>query len=412
MYERETAEPSQAGTAHAIIALSLTHTHTQSLSSAQLAQRNTHTYILIQHTAQDRLASISAAAICEPNVRRAVRERMYEHRYSSHTLTRTEDPHTDIHQHTHTHTQHTAHSTQQQQPLSSHTSLTTTHHTYILHSLIHQHTYTHTVTPQPRQSTTAALHTLSSHSAAAPAMSSKASKGDKKRKCQSHSRTRPSSAPPPYIPPAAVPALTMARVSPHWQCELLRSLCHSTHSSPPSTSLSSIRIPRTHLRLAFAFHPPPPHPSPPIPHKPYIGSHDTCTDRPPPLSLLCVCLFLAASSSSSSKKSKKESKRKEKRAKKDPDAPKRAVSAYLLFSQDHRPQLKKEQPDLAFGAVAKELARRWADADAQTREVNQPLPPATPSQCGPLTQTSSCDAHSPPPSSLLFSVLCVCCLVL
>ena len=82
------------------------------------------------------------------------------------------------------------------------------------------------------------------------------------------------------------------------------------------------------------------------------------------------CILLSASSSSS-KKSKKDSKRKEKRAKKDPDAPKRAVSAYLLFSQDSRPQLKKEQPDLTFGAVAKELARRWADADPQTREVRR-----------------------------------------
>ena len=46
-------------------------------------------------------------------------------------------------------------------------------------------------------------------------------------------------------------------------------------------------------------------------------------------------------------KAKKETKAK---AKKDPNAPKRGLSAFMCFSVEARPKLKKEQPDLAFGA--------------------------------------------------------------
>jgi hypothetical protein len=35
--------------------------------------------------------------------------------------------------------------------------------------------------------------------------------------------------------------------------------------------------------------------------------------------------------------------------KKDPDAPKRALSAFMLYSQEQRPIVKKENPDAAFG---------------------------------------------------------------
>lgn len=38
-----------------------------------------------------------------------------------------------------------------------------------------------------------------------------------------------------------------------------------------------------------------------------------------------------------------------KRAKKDPDAPKRALSSYMLFAQDQRSVVQAEQPNIAFG---------------------------------------------------------------
>lgn len=36
--------------------------------------------------------------------------------------------------------------------------------------------------------------------------------------------------------------------------------------------------------------------------------------------------------------------------KKDPNAPKRALSAYMFFSQDWRERIKTENPDAGFGA--------------------------------------------------------------
>lgn len=45
-----------------------------------------------------------------------------------------------------------------------------------------------------------------------------------------------------------------------------------------------------------------------------------------------------------------------KRAKKDPDAPKRALSSYMLFAQDQRSVVQSEQPDITFG---KSLDAPW-----------------------------------------------------
>jgi len=75
-------------------------------------------------------------------------------------------------------------------------------------------------------------------------------------------------------------------------------------------------------------------------------------------------------SSSSSKKSKKSSsgKKERSRKKKDKDAPKRGLSAYILFSQDQRNQLKESQPDLKFGEVAKVLAAKWKKVSDDERK--------------------------------------------
>lgn len=41
--------------------------------------------------------------------------------------------------------------------------------------------------------------------------------------------------------------------------------------------------------------------------------------------------------------------KKKKRAKKDPNAPKNPLSAYLLFCNDHRDEVKTKNPDASFG---------------------------------------------------------------
>ena len=48
---------------------------------------------------------------------------------------------------------------------------------------------------------------------------------------------------------------------------------------------------------------------------------------------------------------------------KDPNAPKKPLSAYFLFSQEERLKVKGEYPDYSITEVAKELGRRWATLD-------------------------------------------------
>ncbi|GAN07545.1 non-histone chromosomal protein 6 [Mucor ambiguus] len=48
-----------------------------------------------------------------------------------------------------------------------------------------------------------------------------------------------------------------------------------------------------------------------------------------------------------------------KRGKKDPNAPKRGLSAYMFFSQDKRAQVKEENPEASFGTLGKLLGEKW-----------------------------------------------------
>ncbi|KAJ3065631.1 Non-histone chromosomal protein 6 [Podochytrium sp. JEL0797] len=47
------------------------------------------------------------------------------------------------------------------------------------------------------------------------------------------------------------------------------------------------------------------------------------------------------------------------KAKKDPLAPKKAVSAYLLFSNANRTRIKEENPSATFGDLGKLLGAEW-----------------------------------------------------
>jgi len=46
---------------------------------------------------------------------------------------------------------------------------------------------------------------------------------------------------------------------------------------------------------------------------------------------------------------------------KDPNAPKRPLTAFFLFCNDRRPAIKAKNPDLRIGDVAKELGKMWAE---------------------------------------------------
>ncbi|TVY46215.1 Non-histone chromosomal protein [Lachnellula occidentalis] len=51
-------------------------------------------------------------------------------------------------------------------------------------------------------------------------------------------------------------------------------------------------------------------------------------------------------------------KRAEKK-KKDPNAPKRGLSAYMFFANEQRENVREENPGITFGQVGKVLGERW-----------------------------------------------------
>ncbi len=55
-----------------------------------------------------------------------------------------------------------------------------------------------------------------------------------------------------------------------------------------------------------------------------------------------------------------------KKAKK--DGPKRPVSAYLLFSKDHRAKISKANPDADFGEIGRLVGESWQNATAAEKK--------------------------------------------
>lgn len=53
---------------------------------------------------------------------------------------------------------------------------------------------------------------------------------------------------------------------------------------------------------------------------------------------------------------------------KDPNAPKRALSAFFWFCKDERPKVRAEQPDSSVSEIAKELGKRWGLVTAEGKK--------------------------------------------
>lgn len=45
--------------------------------------------------------------------------------------------------------------------------------------------------------------------------------------------------------------------------------------------------------------------------------------------------------------------------KKDPNAPKRGLSAYMFFANENRERVREENPGIAFGALGRKLGELW-----------------------------------------------------
>lgn len=52
---------------------------------------------------------------------------------------------------------------------------------------------------------------------------------------------------------------------------------------------------------------------------------------------------------------------KKKKAKKDPNAPKRNMSAYFLYSVHARPSVKEENPEASFGDIARLISKQFKE---------------------------------------------------
>lgn len=58
---------------------------------------------------------------------------------------------------------------------------------------------------------------------------------------------------------------------------------------------------------------------------------------------------------------------------KDPNAPKRSLSAFFWFCNDERSKVKANNPEYTMGDIAKELGRRWAAAEPETKSKYESL---------------------------------------
>jgi high mobility group protein B1 len=59
--------------------------------------------------------------------------------------------------------------------------------------------------------------------------------------------------------------------------------------------------------------------------------------------------------------------------KKDPNAPKRSLSAFFWFCADERPKVRAQKPDASVGDIAKELGIKWKHASNDTKKKYEAL---------------------------------------
>lgn len=55
------------------------------------------------------------------------------------------------------------------------------------------------------------------------------------------------------------------------------------------------------------------------------------------------------------------------RRKKDPDAPKRSLSAYMFFANENRDIVRAENPGISFGQVGKMLGEKWKELSSDDK---------------------------------------------
>lgn len=92
----------------------------------------------------------------------------------------------------------------------------------------------------------------------------------------------------------------------------------------------------------------------------WILLHTHVTPRDRPIVKMAKADTKTKSSTSTQKRATK--------SKKDPAAPKRPLSAYMFFSQDHRERVKAANPEAGFGDVGRLLGAKWKEmSDAEKK---------------------------------------------
>ncbi|THV44022.1 hypothetical protein BGAL_0761g00010 [Botrytis galanthina] len=66
-------------------------------------------------------------------------------------------------------------------------------------------------------------------------------------------------------------------------------------------------------------------------------------------------------------KAPKRAAKKTEKKKKDPNAPKRGLSAYMFFANEQRDNVREENPGISFGQVGKVLGERWKALNEKQR---------------------------------------------
>jgi len=81
----------------------------------------------------------------------------------------------------------------------------------------------------------------------------------------------------------------------------------------------------------------------------------------------------SSSSDDSSEEKPRKRKPAKKRTKKDPNAPKRPVNAYMFFTKEKRDQVRAKYPDLPMVDVSKKLGAMWKLLEDNEKETYQKM---------------------------------------
>jgi hypothetical protein len=54
---------------------------------------------------------------------------------------------------------------------------------------------------------------------------------------------------------------------------------------------------------------------------------------------------------------------------KDPNAPKKGLSAFMIFSSENRSRIKEENPEATFGEMGKLLGAKWREMSEDDKAV-------------------------------------------